>query len=107
MSNLKDLCETIINALKDSDEYKEYKEAYMCIKENPELLTRVNELREKNYQLHMDNSEDIVDLVDALTNEYDDVINNESASRFLQAEASFCNIMKEMNVSVVKGLELD
>lgn len=107
MTDLHSISESVINALKNTEEYKNYVSAFAEISKNPDLYARVNELREKNYQFHINNSEDLVDQVDALTNEYDDVINNESVSSFLSAEASFCRLIKEFNISVVEGLEFN
>lgn len=107
MTDLLWLSNNVIDAFKDTDEYKEYMDSLGEMRKYPELLTRVNEMREKNYRLHMEQSEDIVDLVDALTNEYVDVINNELVGRFLSAEASFCKLFKEFNNRVVSGLEFD
>lgn len=107
MTDLMWLCNNVINALKDTDEYREYRETLSAMQEHPELMARVNEMRKKNYRLHMEQSEDLVDLVDALTNEYVDVINNELVGRFLSAEASFCKLFKDFNNQVVSGLEFD
>ena len=52
-------------------------------------------------------SSELMDLMDALTNEYEDVINNESVARFLEAEAAICRMVREFNLMVTEGLEFD
>jgi len=107
MTDLHETTEAVIAVVKETEEYKKYIWALRKLKEYPELFNRVNELREKNYLLHRNDSEDMIDWLDALTNEFDDVINNESVSEFLQAESSLCRLMSELSTSIVRGLEFD
>lgn len=107
MTDLTAISDIAINAIKETEEYINYQTALARLKENDELFSRTNEMRDKNYRLHLSNSDDMVDLIDALTNEYDDVINNELVSDFLNAEASLCKLVRVLDISVVKGLEFE
>ena len=50
---------------------------------------------------------DLMDCMDALTNEYEDVINNGSVAAFMEAEAAICTLVREFNLTVTEGLDFD
>lgn len=107
MTDLKVLSEQVVNAICRTEEYINYKKCLEEIKKDPVLYKRLNELREKNFRLRQENPDDIIELMDALTNEYDDVINIELTSEFIEAEATFCRMFQEFNQTVIDGLEFD
>ena len=109
MTDITDLSKYVVDTIRSTDEYREYSASISALKENPELYHRVNEMREKNYSLHQSDMDpgDLMDLMDALTNEYEDVINNESVARFLEAEAAICRLVQEFNHFVTEGLDFD
>lgn len=107
MTDLTAVSEIVIKAIKETEEYTKYQSALNILRENEELFSRVNEMRDKNYRLHLQKSDELIDLIDALTNEYDDVINNELVSEFLNAEASLCKMVRELGISVINELEFE
>ena len=52
-------------------------------------------------------SEDLMDMLDALTNEYEDVINIELASEFLEAEVALCRLVQNFQRDVIAGLNFE
>lgn len=107
MTDLSALSNQVLETIKGTEEYKNYKALLAEIKKNPAIYDRVNELREKNFMLQQSDSEDILDMMDALTNEYEDVINSELASEFLGAEVALCRLIQEFNRSLTDGLEFN
>lgn len=107
MTDVTEFSKTVLDFLKNTEEYKAYRSGLEEMRRNPVLFARVNELREKNYLLQEESPEDILDKVDALTNEYEDVIGNASVKAFFEAEAAFCKIMQQFNNTVTNGLEFD
>ena len=109
MTDITDLSKHVIDTIKSTDEYKAYAAGLSEIKADPQLYHRVSEMRERNYTLHQSDIDpgELMDLMDALTNDYEDVINNESVARFLEAEAAICRLVQEFNSMVTEGLEFD
>lgn len=107
MTDLSNLAQNVINIIRSTPEYEKYASALEEIKKDPDLYRRVNELRLKNFELQQEDNEDMMDLMDALTNEYEDVINLESVNRFMEAEAGLCRLFQEFNYLVTNGLEFD
>ena len=71
------------------------------------MYKRVTEYREKNFALQQSDSEDLLDLLDALTNEYEDVINIELASDFIEAEVALCRLVQNFNKDIIAGLNFE
>lgn len=107
MTDLTFLCDEVIAKLCDTAEYKEYMSLLSRIKEDAGLYERLTEFREKNFMLQQSDSEDLFDMLDALTNEYEDVINIELASDFFEAEAAFCKMIQDFNYKLVEGLKFE
>lgn len=107
MTDLTGVANSVIDTLKSTKEYREYSELLKKLKQNPALFSRVNEFREKNFTLQQSDSEDLFDRMDALTNEYEDVINIEMVTDFIKAEAEFCRLVQKFTSFVTNGLEFD
>lgn len=107
MADISSLANSVIEQIKVTDEYKEFQSLLARVKENPALYERLNEFRRRNFDIQMSDSGDTLDMMDALTNEFEDVINMELATEFLEAEAAFCGLMQEFYNTVTDGLEFD
>lgn len=107
MTDLSALANQVLETIRNTEEYKRYRELLEEIKKDPTIYDRVNELREKNFMIQQSESDDILDMIDALTNEYEDVINMELASEFLSAEVALCRLVQDFNRILVDGLEFD
>lgn len=107
MSDLSLLTEQVTEALLATPEYTRYRELLGRLKEDPELYAKVNEMREKNFRIQYNYSEDMLDRIDALTNEYDDVINIELVGQFMEAEVSLCQLVRNFYTSVISKMEFE
>lgn len=107
MTDLSELTELLVDKIRETEEFSTYKKTLQVIKENSSVYERVEELLSKNYELQKSEPEDMIDLMDALTKEYEDVINIEAVGEFLEAEAAYSHLVREVNRRVVQGLESD
>ena len=107
MTDLTALSKHVVDIFKSTVEYSDYKNLLEKMKENGEVYERVKEFRRKNFLLQQSDSGDYIDLLDALTNEYEDVINLEVVNDFIEAEAAFCKLIQDFNANVTEELEFD
>ena len=107
MTDLSDLSKHVVDIFKSTVEYNDYKNLLEKMKENGDIYERVKEFRRKNFLIQQSDSGDYVDLMDALTNEYEDVISQELVSDFMEAEAAFCKLIQDFNANVTEELEFD
>jgi len=107
MTDLTGLSNQVSEAIRNTPEYAEFTRLLSQLKQNPELYKLVDEMRDKNFMIHQGDVGDPYDMMDALTNEYEGVINNVSVSEFLQAEIALCKMIHEFNRNVTAGLEIE
>lgn len=107
MSDITQIAEETLSKIKETTEYKDYQRLLAQVKERPEVYTRLMELRERNFDIQMNSCGDALDRMDALTYEYEDVINMELTAEFLAAEVAFCRMMQKYNEKVFGGLEFE
>lgn len=107
MTDISILGNRVVEEIKATEEYREFVELLEKVKKNPTLYERLNEFRRRNFDIQTSESGDILDMMDALTNEFEDVINMELATEFLEAEAAFCGLMQDFYSTVTNGLEFD
>ncbi len=67
----------------------------------------MNVMREKNFLIQQKDEEDMMELMDALTNEYEDVIGMSIVTEFIEAEAAFVKMIQDFTNTVTYGLEFD
>lgn len=107
MTDITKVVDLTVSGVKDTPEYKEYRKLLEEIKKQPELFERARELRIKNEAIQTGGADNMMDLVDALTNEYEDVINNRLVVDFMEAEMGLYTLLRELGDLVVSGLELE
>lgn len=107
MTDLSSLCSHVVGEICATPEYRQYEETLKQLKKDEPLFKRVTEYRERNFALQQSDSEDLMDMLDALTNEYEDVINIELASEFLEAEVALCRLVQNFQRDVIAGLNFE
>lgn len=98
----------LADAIKNSEEYKNYKQCQYELKKNPQMETTVNELRRYNFELQ--NAEGVSDMYDEVAKIYDrfaSVRKNTAARRYLRAEMSLCRMTQEMVRNIFDEIDID
>ncbi|MCD8133710.1 MAG: YlbF family regulator [Clostridiales bacterium] len=108
MSDIKKSVENLVDALKDSDEFRRYREACGQVRRFPEQEKRLREFRKKNFQLQ--NAAEQIDLFsesDKLMAEYQDLYGDPVSREFLAAEVAVCRIVQKVNRELIEFLEFE
>lgn len=91
-----------------SDTYKEYLYQRERIKKQPELYEKVNEFRQRNFDLQNEaDSDDIFDRMEAFEREYEKFREDPLVDSFLQAELAFCRMMQEVYVLLAEEIDFE
>ena len=94
--------------IQDTDTYKEYLYQREKIKKQPELYDKVNEFRQKNFDLQNESdSEDLFDRMEAFEQEYAKFRQNPMVEDFLRAELAFCRMMQDINVLLTAEIDFE
>ncbi len=95
-----------VDAIKSSDEYREYALQLGRLQKHPDLYKSVNAFREKNFMTqNTEDPEDLMDRMDELDSEYENLREIPLAADFFDADTSFCRMMQEVNSMVVEELD--
>ncbi len=91
-----------------SDTYKEYLFQREKIKKQPDLYEKVNEFRQRNFDLQNEtDEEDLFDRVEAFEKEYEKFRENPFVDDFLRAELAFCRMMQEVYVLLAEDIDFE
>ena len=94
--------------IQESDTYKEYFYQRERIKKQPALYEKVNEYRQKNFDLQNESdSEDLFDRMEAFEREYAKFRENPLVEDFLRAELAFCRMMQNINVWLTAEIDFE
>lgn len=91
-----------------SKTYKEYLYQRERIKKQPELYKKVNEFRQRNFDLQNEaDSDDIFDRMEAFDREYEEFRENPLVDDFLSAELAFCRMMQEVYMLLAEEVDFE
>ncbi len=105
-NHIKNTAMTFAQEVKQSEIYQEYERQLSKIKEQPELYGKVNEFRQKNFDIqNSEPPESMMERMEELEQEYAWLRENALVEDFLQAELAFCRMMQEIDALIVKELD--
>lgn len=94
--------------IQESDTYKEYFFQREKLKKQPELYDKVNEFRQKNFDIQNEtDSEELFDKMEAFEKEYAKFRENPLVDDFLRAELAFCRMMQDINVLLTAEIDFE
>lgn len=100
----KQFAETIMT----SDTYKEYLYQREKIKKQPMLYEKVNDFRQRNFELQNEaDSDDIFERMEAFEKEYEKFREDPFVDGFLRAELGFCRMMQEVYVLLAEEIDFE
>lgn len=91
-----------------SKTYKEYLYQRERIKKQPELYEKVNEYRQRNFDLQNESdSDDIFERMEEFDREYEKFRENPLVDDFLSAELAFCRMMQEVYMLLAEEIDFE
>ncbi|MBQ4283263.1 MAG: YlbF family regulator [Lachnospira sp.] len=108
MNKIENLKLELTKAIRESQEYKEYREFSEVLSRQPDLKRAVDEFRKENFLYQ--NSHDIEDPLGAslaLDARFADVRSQEVVNRYLMAEMGVCRLVRDVCMSVVEAVDFD
>ena len=98
----------LIEAIQNSDEYKEFEKNKIRIREYPELRGQIDEFRKRAYLLQ--NSESSIDLLDemgCLLKERQELYKNTLISDYLISELNICRILQRVSMEIMSVTDVE
>ena len=110
MINVYDKARELSSALKDSEEFKEYKRLNSVILANPKKKEMVDDFRKKAMDFQMKNmgkEEEDKEGLEKLENLQNILFQDEDIRNFLQAEVKFSILFQDINKIIIESVQLD
>jgi len=106
MSDINQAIDGLVEAIKESQVYKDYSSSKAILEGRPQLKRKVDEYRLKNMLLQ-ENKETVFDESFKLQKEYAEVLNDPYVRAYLTAESALCRIFQKVNYSLLDDLEFE
>ncbi len=107
-SEMKEAIKQFADKIMESDTYKEYLHQRERIKKQPELYDKVNEFRQRNFELQNEtDEEELFDRMELFEKEYEKFRENPLVDDFLRAELSFCRLMQEVDLLLAEAIDFE
>lgn len=107
MNNIDDAVEQLIEAILASPEYHAYDEQRNAVKQFPDLKTKLDEFRERNYLLQISDDSDALEKLEQFERAYSDFLETPMVADFLAAELAFCRMMQDVNLHITESLHFE
>lgn len=97
MINMERATDAFVEAICKTEAYRNYTQQVNRIKEQPLLKEKIDEYRERNFELQNSvESEELFDKIDEFEKEYAVLRENPIVDDFLVAELGFCRLMQKI-----------
>lgn len=98
----------LIEAIIDSEEYREYRHQLAVLKEHPDLKSRIDAFRQENFLLQQtEQSDEVFDKVDEFAMKAEELRKDPIMDSFLTAEAEFCHMIQQINQKIVEAVNFE
>ena len=100
--------ENLVQCIKDSTEYRRYREICDRVHEYPELEKQIHEFRRKNYEIqNEEGSWDRFERIEGLRREYADFRKDPMVREYLAAELAICRVIQNINWSILRNIDFE
>lgn len=102
--------ETFVEAIRQTDVYKNYKEVEGLLKDKPKIMAKVEEFRKRSFEIqishkygHFNSFEQII----ALKHENEELLSEPLVKRFLDAELQLTKLMSTIYGTIAEKIDFD
>ena len=108
MGRIDELKAELIQAVLDSEEYREYKRLEAEVSKNADLKRAIDEFRRRNFEIqYNDEIQEIDENISQLEAQYADMRNQGLAKSYFSAELCLCRPVQDVCVSLVDAVDFD
>ncbi len=106
MTEVDEALERFAADIKNSEVYREYRKQLDLVKQDPALKARIDEFRQRNYEMQMSEGFDFAKLAE-FEKEFKGFRENPLVDNFLAAELAFCRMMQELEDNLIERLDFE
>ena len=98
----------LLEAIKESPEYLEFRKQSELLEKDPELNARVDAFRADNYRVQNEcDSDNLFEVVEQMGKESAELRRHPLVNAYLDAELALCKMMQRICVKVAEGIDMD
>lgn len=99
--------DSLLDAVKNSREYLEYKKQEELLDQDPDLKARVFQFRSNNFRLQNEADRgDLFQVAEQLSRESKELRRNPQVNAYLDAELALCRLMQKICIRVTEGIHI-
>ncbi|MDE6606461.1 MAG: YlbF family regulator [Lachnospiraceae bacterium] len=108
MNTIDNAINVLLDAIKQSEEYRAYRYQLEKINMQPELRSQIDAYRDENFALQNNTPDDqLLWQMEQFEEKYRKFRENPLVSDFLAAELAFVRMMQEINLKVAEGIQFE
>lgn len=108
MSLIEERGDMLVQAVRESEEYQRYLKVKKEVEQNESLCQKINEFREKNFQLHFSlEGEELYNAMDDFEKANSDFRKDPLVNQFLVAELAMIRMIQQVEKKLVDAIDLD
>lgn len=98
--------EELVNAIKDSTEYRKFQEAEQQVSSVPGLAEKVREFCWNNFELQNSEAEDLYERMEEFEDRYREFRSDPIVAQYLERELQMCRMLQGINARITDVVEL-
>lgn len=99
---------SLLHAIRDSREYREFQAAKRGLKDMPDLKKQINEYRKENYRLqNYGEEETLFQTMNDFQQRNAELLRNPLVSEYLRCELAVCRMLQKIALTVVESVDLE
>jgi len=106
MRNVDTAIQGFVEAIKASEEYRDYAYEKNRVKQFPELKAQIDEFRRRNFEIQCSDDAEL-ETIEQFEKQYMDFTQKPMVADFLAAELALCRMIQEINLKVTESLEFE
>lgn len=101
MEDITKYIKLLVQAIKESSEYRLYKQAEAVLDEDPQLKCRVEDFDRANFRLHTQNDpQQLFRGINALDKEFQELRKIPQVNAYIQAELDLCKLLQYVSLEI-------
>lgn len=107
MDDINKYMELLIQAIKESSEYRLYKQAEASLNEMPQLKIRVDDLNRANHRVHTEKDpQKLFQEIHELNEESKELRRIPQVNTYIQAELDLCKLLQYITLEINGGIDI-
>lgn len=103
-----DSISNLLEAIKRSDVYLEYRKQEEILCRDPQLQERVDTFRGDNYRLQNEcDKDELFEVMERLAKESSELRSNPVVNAYLDAELALCKMMQKICIKLTEGIDMN